>query len=118
MLCGSSPACHAAPVQHVMRLQSGIPVVSIAVVSIAVPVVIIAAVSIAAASCHSAPVLGRVEEKILVFVFTLKFRKKFLLAFREKKFSFTQKFSRNFVFGGRLREHKNISKAFAKTTIS
>jgi hypothetical protein len=40
-----------------MRLQSGIPVVSIAVVSIAVPVGIIAAVSIAAL------VLGMVEAK-------------------------------------------------------
>jgi hypothetical protein len=33
--CGSSLACHAAPVWHVMRLQSDIPVVSIAEVSIA-----------------------------------------------------------------------------------
>jgi hypothetical protein len=48
MSCGSSApisSCHAAPVRHVMRLQSCILVVSIAVVSIAV--VSIAAVSIA-----------------------------------------------------------------------
>jgi hypothetical protein len=63
-----------------------IAVVSIAVVSIAVvsiAVVNIAAVSIAAA-CHVAPVLGRVEMKIFVFVFTRKFCEKFLLTFCKK----------------------------------
>jgi hypothetical protein len=45
MSCGSSSACHAAPVWHVMRLQFGIAVVSIALL------------------------LGRVKTKIFVLVF-------------------------------------------------
>jgi hypothetical protein len=68
-----------APVWHVTRLQSGIPVVSIVVVSSAVPVV-----SSAEPHHDAAPVLSRVETKVFIFVFTQKFYEQFLLAFLKK----------------------------------
>jgi hypothetical protein len=146
MLCGSSGPisnCHTAPDWHVMRLQSGIPVVGIAVVSIAVPVVSIAAVRIASVSIAE-------PHHFMWLQCWAGFKRKFLFSYlREnyakslrKFFAFAKVFAKifhsecgsgfrnqlkvhpdpkhwwmihknnlkNFVFGGSLREHKNICK--------
>jgi hypothetical protein len=84
--CGYSPACHAAPVRHVMRLQSGI-----AVVSIALPVVSIAVVSIAAvgiAEPHDVMQLHcwiGLKWKYLFCIYLLFIRIIYLLVFLRKK---------------------------------
>jgi hypothetical protein len=60
-------ACHAAPVWHSGSQHCGT-----------------GSQHFGAASYHAAPVLGRIEAKIFVFVFSRKFRQKFVLAFHKK----------------------------------
>jgi hypothetical protein len=119
MLCGSS--CHAAPFRHVMRLQSGILVVSIAVVSIAVvsiavvsiAVVSIAVVSIAAVSIAEPHDMMRLHCWVGLkqkFLFSY-FRGKFLLASRTQVY--LQKILRKQIFT----KEKIFRKTFVKAKI-